>query len=284
MHKKLTTLLLSCLLLHSASAQTSSLLWKISGKGLKQSSYLFGTIHMICPDDFFLTPTMKTHFAQAKTIYMEINLDDPTIMLRMMQLLQLPQGDSLGSHFKPADYALLKQYFKDSIGMQLSFFQHFKPMMVYSLLSSKLLPCAKDQAYELEFVKMAKQQNKPIKGLERMEDQIAIFDSLPDSVNSSMIMQMVTDKPAMLKEFNQMLGFYKQQRVDSLYQMITRSHDMGQNQDIILDNRNSNWIPVMQVAMQQGTTFFAVGAGHLGGPKGVIERLRAAGYKVTPEK
>jgi len=36
--------------------------------------------------------------------------------------------------------------------------------------------------------------------------------------------------------------------------------------------------------MKDKSTFFAVGAGHLGGPKGVINLLKSAGYKVKAVK
>ncbi|MBS7321171.1 MAG: TraB/GumN family protein, partial [Myroides sp.] len=34
-----------------------SLLWEISGKGLEKPSYVFGTIHMICQEDYIMTET-----------------------------------------------------------------------------------------------------------------------------------------------------------------------------------------------------------------------------------
>ena len=51
--------------------------------------------------------------------------------------------------------------------------------------------------------------------------------------------------------------------------------------DELLINRNKNWIPHMSTMMTAGPTFFAVGAGHLGGPMGVVNLLREEGYKVT---
>ena len=50
----------------------------------------------------------------------------------------------------------------------------------------------------------------------------------------------------------------------------------------MLNNRNNNWIPVIAAATKEKPTFFAVGAAHLGGEKGVISLLRKKGFKVTP--
>ena len=53
-------------------------------------------------------------------------------------------------------------------------------------------------------------------------------------------------------------------------------------EDVLLYTRNKNWIPIMEEKMKAHKTFFAVGAGHLGGKNGVIDLLKKAGYKLTP--
>jgi len=52
MKKQLILQLLFFFVVSSGVAQEKSMLWKIAGNGLKQESYLFGTVHMLCPDDF----------------------------------------------------------------------------------------------------------------------------------------------------------------------------------------------------------------------------------------
>jgi uncharacterized protein len=64
--------------------------------------------------------------------------------------------------------------------------------------------------------------------------------------------------------------------------MISASPDMAGFEDLLLVNRNMNWIPVMEKAMLAQGTFFAVGAGHLPGNEGVISLLKKAGYTVVP--
>jgi uncharacterized protein YbaP (TraB family) len=54
--------------------------------------------------------------------------------------------------------------------------------------------------------------------------------------------------------------------------------------ELLLVNRNKSWISPMGIQMQKESTFFAVGAGHLGGAQGVIALLREAGYTVTAIK
>ncbi|HEX7847484.1 MAG TPA: TraB/GumN family protein, partial [Chitinophagaceae bacterium] len=64
-----------------ASSNKNTLLWKISGNGLSQPSYLFGAIHMICNDDAVLSSNMKKIIQQADAVYFEVDMDNLMEML-----------------------------------------------------------------------------------------------------------------------------------------------------------------------------------------------------------
>jgi hypothetical protein len=131
---------------------------------------------------------------------------------------------------------------------------------------------------------MAGEQKKELLGLERVEDQIGIFDAISDSLEIEAIMNMVNNFEAQKKEFNRMSELYVTQDLESLYQLMAESPEMMGSQELLLDRRNRNWIPVMEAAMGKEPSFFAVGAGHLAGDEGVIELLRKKGYTVKAIK
>lgn len=259
----------------------NSLLWEISGNGLSKPSYLFGTIHMICKDDYFMSDAVKQKFALSQNIFLEMDMDDPKMQMTMMKLATLPAGQNLKKIFGN-DYPMVDSFFKAKAGMGLAVFNGFKPMMVMSLLYLKMLPCEKTESYETNFMTMAKEQKKDIKGLETIEDQMQVFDNIPDSVEAANIVKMIKDYDAQVKQFTEMVNVYKQQNINKLYSSVSSSPDLMEAQDDLLKNRNANWIPVIEKAMKEGQSFFAVGAAHLGGDIGVIELLRKAGYKVKP--
>jgi uncharacterized protein YbaP (TraB family) len=258
----------------------NTLLWEISGNGLQEPSYLFGTIHMICKDDFLLSESVKQKFSSSKQIYLELDMDDPELQGKMMQNLQLIGNESLKEKFNETDFNKLDAFLKKELNMNLSMFNSFKPMMLMSLLAQRLLPCAQMESLEINFVKMASEQKKELLGLEKVEDQIGVFDAIPDSLEIRSIMNMVNDFDAQKKEFTRMSAIYKSQDLEALYQLMVESPEMMGSQELLLDRRNRNWIPVMESAMKNSSTFFAVGAGHLGGSQGVLELLRKQGYKV----
>jgi hypothetical protein len=78
-----------------------------------------------------------------------------------------------------------------------------------------------------------------------------------------------------------MVALYKAQDVEGLLKVMDESEwDFNGYEDILLANRNAAWVPIMEKAMQGKPTFFAVGAGHLGGAKGVLSLLKKKGYTV----
>ncbi len=278
----------------SASKKTSStskditppvenaLLWSVSGNGLASPSYVYGTIHMICKDDFLFSTTLREKFDASKNVYLEIDMDDPSLMMKTA-MLSIMKDHSLKDIMNEKDYNELSAYVKDSLGMPMMIFNKLKPMTLMSLMYTKILSCP-SESYEQRFMEMAKERNKELRGLEKIEDQMGVFDKIPDSVEAQMILEMIRKMPEQRTEFAQMVEAYKKEDIQKLGEEMTDSPEWKGFEDIMLYNRNRNWIPVMAAAMKEGTQLFAVGAGHLPGKEGVINLLRKAGYTVEPVK
>lgn len=286
--KKIMTgviVLLVCVL--SATAQPkekSSLLWEISGNGLQQSSYLFGTVHMLCKEDFFFPDLLKEKFLNADEVFLEIDMDDPAMIMKMMTLLQLPKGQTIKQLFGDTSFKRFDSSFKKITGSSASMFNNFKPFMLMSLLTEKTLNCSSRESYEQTFLNLAAKNKKDMKGLETIEDQVAVFDAIPDSVEIAGLKEMVNNFQQQISEFEQLVRIYKTQDIDSIFSMTQKGTDQLNAETELLTKRNSNWIPVMQTNMQKASCFFAVGAAHLGGDIGVIALLRKQGFTVKPVK
>ena len=263
------------------SSSGNSLLWQISGDKLKKPSYLYGTIHMLCPQDFRISETLKQVFSASEKIYLELDMDDPSMNMKMLQL-SLLKGKKLSDFFNEKDYARLNDFFRDSIGMPLALFSSLKPFALLSLIYMKSMPCGQQESYELNFANMSKAEHKEMLGLETIEDQIGVFDQMPDSMQAKMIMESINQFGQQQNESLKMVEFYKNQQLDSLYRMIVESPDISGSEDALIFNRNRKWIPVMEDSMNKGSIFFAVGAGHLAGPGGLISLLRQKGYELKP--
>lgn len=266
----------------TANSQTStaqSLLWEVSGNGLNQNSYLFGTIHMICPSDFLMDDRIKKAFEDADKLIMELDMDDPEIMQKMQKSSLNPGMKNIKSAFSETDAAALNEFLTANYGAGLDQLGILKPFMLISMITVKQLPCEQIESYELFFTNLAKTQNKNIEGLESVEYQMGLFDEIPEEILLKEISKMVTSDDA-IEEFEQMVRTYTAEDIDQLYLMIAENELIGNFKELMLDNRNKNWIPLMEKNIKENQVFFAVGSGHWGGKNGLINLLRNQGYQV----
>ena len=261
----------------------NSLLWEVSGNGLAHPSYLFGTFHLMCKDDIHLSKQLKTALAQSDTVYMEMDMDDPSTMLGGLLFMNMKDGKTLEQLYTPAEYKKVKAFFTDSLHTPISFLQSMKPMLLEALLYPKLMPCKSVSGVEEELMKIAKQEKKEIKGLETMEFQASVFDSIPYAEQAKELLNAIDSLSSYKTMFDTMMNVYKSQRIDEIETLFNKSEfGMKDHQDILLNDRNKNWVKQLKVITKTTNVFVAVGAGHLVGKEGLISLLRKEGYTVKP--
>lgn len=267
-------------LFSNAQELEKSLLWKISGNGLNKPSYLFGTIHLTC--DTSLDENILNALEATEQLYLELDMDDKSIQMQMMKLMMMKDGTKLSTLLSPEDFKILDEFMKKNLNMSAKLFDSFKPFMISSMLFPKMLDC-KSKSVESELMKITKEQNEEIFGLEKAEDQMKVFDEISYQDQVDELLKTVKDNLEKdKKEFNEMMAIYQNKDIEGMLKMMSDSDNKitSENQDILLNDRNKKWIPIMIKIMKDKPTFFGVGAGHLAGEEGVIKLLRKKGYKV----
>ncbi len=269
--------------------ESNTLLWKISGNGLKKPSYLFGTIHMLCKDDAILSDSLKNIISKVNEVYFEVDLDNMFEMLGVLGKMKMRGDTTLQDLLSEADYEKVKDYFESKGSMlPFSMLETYKPMLAASTLQQGGLPCESTAMMEQEIMQEAKQHNKPIRGLESMGYQASVLDSIPYKLQAEQLVSYIDN--AMKggnedKEFSEMMNAYKSQDLKKLEEMLLKSDPSISNYtDILLYNRNHNWVDKLKELLPEKSLLIAVGAGHLPGEEGCISLLRKAGFKVTPVK
>ena len=265
----------------------NSLLWEISGKDLKTPSYLYGTIHIIGKEDFFLTGNTKSAFAESERVVFEINMEemnDFSVIFTLMGKVMMEGGTSLADLLSEEDYQLVEKKFAE-LGLPMMILNRLKPMFLSVFASGDIEPGSMSNgdmlSYEMEFMKMAQKGKKEMGGLETVEFQMSMFDSIPYQAQADMLIEAIKSESEGNDEFQKMVELYKNQDIKGMITMFDEGEGgVGGFEELLLVNRNKSWIPIMATMMADKPTFFAVGAGHLGGKSGVIELLRAEGYTV----
>lgn len=259
-----------------------TLLWQITGPDITAPSYLYGTIHLMCPDDIVVSTELRAKFYSAKQLYLELDMDDPSILMKTMQQMTMKNDTTLKQLLPPAQYDSVVSAFQHISGLPLTLMQKMKPQLIESAIYPKLLGCEGAQAWEQKFMQMAKVNNMEIKGLEQVEDQLKIFDEIPYKAQAEEFAQSVLHIDSVKESFDKMLALYKQKDLDALSNMMDETSTPSDFMDKLLNNRNKKWIPEIIEQAKLKPTFFAVGAAHLGSTNGVINLLRQKGYTVTP--
>ncbi|MCC6753465.1 MAG: TraB/GumN family protein [Saprospiraceae bacterium] len=266
------------------NAQDPGLLWKIEDPASGKYAYLFGTVHVIPSDQYFLPAGFEAAFASAEKIYTEVDMDEMQELSGLMGIMDrlFMDGDlRLSELLSESEYQLLSNHF-DSIGIPLQFFERFKPLFLSALTASEGNPMAfrdgRLKSYELELAEMARLQEKGLEGLETLEFQLSLFDSIPYSVQAQMLLESVR---AHQSASDEMYRWYREQEIEKLAESVATSDaSLTPYIEMMLDRRNRTWVPLIADAMRTNVCLFAVGAGHLGGQGGVLFRLREAGFRV----
>ena len=290
------TLVISCLLTTSSSSfaqednvraypmEESGLLWQIEGPGVTDKCYLFGTMHLIASEAFFFPKKLEKALSKSEELVMEIPGTD--IDPELARELMLLENGSLKDYLDELQLDTLKQWAKEEHGVNEEIFafafESLKPiavvqMAIHSSVSSDVA------SYEVSFEEIATEMEIPVSGLETVQEQLSLFDSLDTSIQANMIMASIRTQPEDEAYDQQLLDLYTLQDIDGLYGLITEADDFdAEIQAVFIDNRNIKWIPQIINKISVSKSFIAVGAGHLGGPNGLIRLLESEGYTLTP--
>ena len=270
---------------HSFTVQknNNTLLWQVSGNGLKHPSFLFGTFHLLCKDDIHFSDPLKEAVKVSNEVYMELDMDDPSTLLSGMLYMNMQDGKKLSDLYTPEEYKKLETYFTDSLNTPMIMFQRAKPYFLVALLYPKMMDCSSPSGVEEELLKIAKENKKEIKGLETMQFQASVFDSIPYEWQAKELLKNIDSFSTYKNEFDEMIELYKNQELDSMQNMVGAS-EFGSDkyEDILLKDRNKKWVNELSEIMKNESVFVAVGAGHLSGDNGLINLLKKDGYIVTP--
>lgn len=270
-----------------AKAPPKPLLWKVSDQD--NSLYLLGSFHLLKKDDYPLSSDVDQVFADAENVVFEVSpaeLTDPALAQKMQQLAAYSDGGSL-SQVLPAD---VREKMGQVLGKErVAQMDAIEPWFInLGLLIgiSQQLGFQADQGLDLHVMHMAEAANKPVSGLETADQQLAVLDGSP-----------MDEQIAGLRDF-----FNKPSEVPKL---LNETHEAWRNGDearlgaLVIDEvrketpvtyrtvnveRNDAWVPKLQQMLDGAPagndTLVVVGAMHLLGADGVVEKLRAKGYQV----
>lgn len=297
--KKLATLLFAALL--AAGSASAQMLYKISGNGLEKPSYVIGTFHYGNVGFIDKIAGVREALTETDQMYGEVKWDDmmnADSVKYMQAKMSLTDGATLKTVLTQEQFAKVDSYVKKMLGLGLSNPQVFAQMgkLTPAALANQLQMLVYMQrhmgefdpthTFDQYFQAQAKKNNEPVGGLETMTFQTALlFDSTPMKRQVAQLMCLINNPDRYGDLMDRMANAYYAQDLDALQKVVEEKFGSDcdstpEEEEALIYNRNAEWAKKMPAIMSAAPTFFAVGAGHLGGNRGLLQLLRTAGYTV----
>jgi uncharacterized protein YbaP (TraB family) len=278
-------LLWTCALPSRADTPLHSL-WELHGK--HNTVFLLGSIHVLRPGDYPLSPAVMQAYSNSKSLIMEINLADmdlEQLQAEMLTSAMLPDGKSLSDVLGPKRYARAETLARE-VGVELATFDRFAPWFAAEAISQLQLVQLGFQptsGVEMYFLERARSDGKSIAGLETVHDQIALFEGLSMDAQAEYLVSSLEQAHELPKEVDDMVHAW--QRGDTAWFDGQLKSELGRDPVLyqsVLAARNRKWIPKIEALLNDDKNYLViVGTGHLVGHNSVIELLKKDGVGAT---
>lgn len=266
-----------------------SLLWKISGNGLEEPSYLFGTFHLLQQEFLETKPVVLEKFQASEQVMVEVEIDSSQI--QQLSMMSIMQDDLISNHLTKEQQNLLSDVLVSLLGVGLEQVDRVKPMALsatISILQYQALLGEEMTKYEGElidqwFVSEGKRTGKELVYFETMEEQMnLLFNSMTVSEQAELLIGHLEDEEETNALIRNLFDCYTSEKTACLAEIGEEMYEEMPAATAFLDVRNENWMDQIPARMKEMPSFIAVGALHLTGEMGLIEMLRREGYRVEP--
>lgn len=282
----------------------AQLLYKVSGTGLNQPSYIVGTYHLAPVSFVDSIPGLREAMKQTSQVCGELDMNQAMNAegtQKIMAAMMLPDGKSLKDILTAEETGKLNGYMKSLMGVDMTnpmVEQQMGKMSPQALITQfTVLTYMKntpgfDPANLIDnyFQKVALEENKPVIGLETIDFQIkTLYKSMSEERQKELLMCLVDNSEYYRMITAELAKAYFSKDINKLKAVMDEKQNTScdstpQEQAELIDNRNADWITKMPAIMSANSTLFAVGAGHLPGDNGIIKLLEKAGYTVEAIK
>lgn len=248
---------------------------------------LLGSMHVLRASDYPLPASVDGLIDRSEQIVMELDMDDVDAAAQQRVILEtalLPQGTVLANVVDARVYTQVQQS-AAQLGLDLKLLERFEPwFLAITLLDQGLRQWGfqAERGLEQYVVGRAQRAGTEIVGLETLEFQIGIFDSLPPQSQQAMLEQTLSELDEAETALRAMVEAWRDGELESLSaELLDDFEDFPGLYDTLVLTRNRSWVPALERMLADGQRHLVVvGALHLVGDDSVIELLRARGHAV----
>ena len=267
-----------------AKSQENSLLWQVTHESYKDTSYLYGTIHLKDKRVFNVGNKVKDALDNSKTVAVEVVTSDIDLQSVLPEIL-MPKGKLLKDFLPKKRYKIVKAYLDENLGILSQMGERIKPiytsMLITELQSNKEMSTTLDEF----FMSYAKDSNKKLLSIEKAEEQLNAIEDVSIKEQAEMLHHQITeDGKEDGKALEDMIQAYIKQDLKALMDMVNDESTSESFSESLIIERNKTMAKRIAKFAEESSVFAAFGAAHLPGEFGIINELKKAGFAVTPLK
>ena len=268
-------------------SSNGTLLWRIEhtkNHADIRSSYIFGTMHIDDQRVMNIPDSMLHRVIAADVLMLELELNDNN-SVDMLRKMLFTDGRNLSQvigkqGFKNVSDALLES----GNSLPIDVLTVLKPWAAMLLL---IKPENKSGTFlDKKLATLARSAGVKVQGLETVNEQLSVFDDIEIDDQVSLLLSIMCTLDDKERAYQQMLDAYLTGNLSELVKISDsqlpedqRLADMVNSK--LITERNQLMFNRMQYQLQAGNAFIAIGALHLAGNEGLLEKLREAGYRLT---
>ena len=272
----------------SSHADIRPALWSVSDADT--TIYLFGSVHVLRPQDKWRFPAFRRALARSEIVYFEAPTDlfsQASVALLIAQLGLNPPDTTLSSRLSPVGQARLSRI-AESYGVPKRSLEPLRPW--YAFLTLSMAAAAKAGAsptYGVDAVVEAEARlaGKEVRNFETLEQQLRIFADLDPEDEEALLEMSLKDFEERPLQFDELIAAW-------------RNGDLAALEDASLTplksappvffrriyaDRNRAWAETLDALLQKrpGEILVVVGAAHLVGDLAVQTLLEEKGYFIS---
>lgn len=268
----------------------AQLLYEISGNGAKQKSYLLGTNRLVEMQFLDTIPNVFKCFSQCNKVITEFTMQDYEAISALRQAALLPDSVKLSNFYSETEYEYIDNSLRITLGMGLDKLCRMKPSYLTEMyrveLMKQWLQYDEQKSMESLFESVAAERDIPVIGLDNIgETMYMLFDREPFHWQCKELLKVIQYPENEVRQERTLRDMYLNGRLSDIAYQIEgpdNTTSISFSDYKVYCQRNKEWVKRLKPHLTQGGCFITLNAIYLGGDKGLIEQLRAAGYRVRP--
>ncbi len=259
-------------------------LWQISGNGLTQPSYLFGSLKFT-HEKYFKVPEVVTQKIKASKLFAIEDQVDHHAQHELNSALHFPKGETLATQLKPDEYKKVVAFFEKEFHLsKLNFEMKYGKMkpLALSIAMTRLSLGEKVKFYDIELLRIATKNKVKTYSLEPIEREAQALNAYPLLNQTRALLYSVEHFEEQKSEFQKLMALFPLGTLDEIFQY---SQHPTEGNPIFIEEfyfkRNAEWLPKIEKMVKTEPSFICIGVSHLEGDQGLLALLKSKGYTLT---